>query len=272
MTLVHGIGLALALGAGGVLIAPPVAAADLVPHRAGYVMSLKAANQGSGVVAVKGAMSYAFADSCDGWTVENRTVMTLTQAEGGEIETVWNFVTWESRDGLRYRFRVNSTRDGEVIEEIQGTARLDGKGKGGKVQLVKPEKATLDLPKGTLFPTEHTAVLIDRARAGEKMVSRTVYDGASLDSPHLVTALVGAAFKAGENGLGPLADHALLKRASWRSQMAFFPSGSKESVPTYEVALRLFDNGIAQDVEQDFGGFSVRAKLDKIERLPKPDC
>ncbi len=252
------------------LAADPMA--NLAPHLATYSMKLTKASQSSGVVAVKGAMKYAFADVCNGWTVENRTTMTMSHGDGDEIETTWTFVTWESKDGLKYRFRVQSTRDGEMVEEIQGQASLDGPGQGGKAVFTKPEKKTVKLPKGTLFPNAHTLLLLDQAKKGTRVLSRVVFDGASQDSPHEVNAVIGPSIASPAAAASDGADSPLLKRLSWRSQMAFFPLAGKEGTPTYEVSLRYFDNGIAQDVDQDFGPFAIRAKIETIEPLPKPDC
>jgi hypothetical protein len=261
---------------GCLLSPPPALAADpgtnLAAHLATYSMKLTKASQSSGVVAVKGAMNYAFTDACNGWTVENRTTMTLSHGDGDEVDTTWTFVTWESKDGLKYRFRVQSTRDGDLVEEIQGQATLDGPGLGGKAVFSKPEKKTVKLPKGTLFPNAHTLLLLDQAKKGVRVLSRVVFDGASLDSPHEVNAVIGPAIASPASvGAGEI-DNPLLKRPSWRSQMAFFPLSGKEGTPSYEVSLRYFDNGIAQDVDQDFGNFAVRAKIETIEPLPKPDC
>src|SRR5271170_5024387 len=71
---------------------------DLVPHRAIYKMSLASTHSGSGVTAASGAMSYKFGDSCDGWTVENKTALTYAYSEGAPVATTWDFVTWESKD------------------------------------------------------------------------------------------------------------------------------------------------------------------------------
>jgi hypothetical protein len=248
-------------------IASPLAAAELVGHSAGYSMALKSAASGSGVAAVKGAMAYNFADSCDGWTVENRTSFTIYYEEGAEVETQWSFLTWEAKDGLSYRFRVNTVRDGQVIEDLQGIAKLEGKGKKGQVTLTRPKQMTIDLPPGTLFPSEHTLRLIEYAQNKGKVFSRVVFDGMSLDSPFELNAIIGLAQLPGKNP-----PSALLARPGWQVRMAAFPYYSQETTPDYEVSLRYRDNGVAEDIIQDYGNFAIRATLDKIEAAKKPDC
>ena len=57
-----------------------------------------------------------------------------------------------------------------------------------------------------------------------------------------------------------------------RVQMAFFPAGSNDPAPDYEVGLRYYVNGVADQVIQSFGNFSLKGKLEKLEALPRPDC
>ncbi len=55
-------------------------------------------------------------------------------------------------------------------------------------------------------------------------------------------------------------------------QMAFFSPDANESMPDYEVSLRYYQNGVADEVIQSFGNFSLKGSLQKLEPLPKPDC
>jgi hypothetical protein len=36
--------------------------------------------------------------------------------------------------------------------------------------------------------------------------------------------------------------------------------------------MLLLDNGVSRDMVIDYGDYSIRAKLDDIEALPKPGC
>jgi len=247
---------------------------DLVSHRAIYKMYLASAKSGSGVTAASGAMSYKFSDSCDGWIVENKTALTFAYSDGAPVSTTWDFVTWESKDGLHYRFRVRSTKDGVVNEEIDGTADLDGKGKGGTAKFTLPEQKTLPLPAGTLFPTEHTLRMIELAQHGEHLAERTLFDGTGTDQTFEVSAIIGkAAAQSPSKGPDlPGINRLLLASTSWPMQMAFFPDGSDDPEPDYEVGVRYYQNGVADDVLQSFGNFSLRGTLEKLEALPKPDC
>lgn len=248
-------------------------AAEMAPHEGEYAMNLKSTKQGSGVVGVKGRMIFRFADVCDGWTVENKTVMTMQQAEGEDVETLWRFLTWESKNGLNYRFRVLHLRDGEKVEEIEGSAQMEGPEGPGKAVLTKPESKTIPLPRGTMFPTAHTQLLLSEAAKGRSNFQRLVFDGSSIEAPQEVSALIGQAKSiGGKTGTGGVRANPLLARKSWPSHMAFYKPSAKDGLPSYEISLRYFENGIADEVVEDYGNFTLRSELIRLDPLLRPDC
>jgi len=259
--------------------AMPAHGADIDPHRALYTLSLGSARSGSGVLGASGAMYYEWGETCDGWTVEQRFRLRLVYAEAGGGELSSTLVTWESKDGQRYRFNERRLRNGTPTEEIHGMAQLDGPGKGGQAEFTKPENAKIALAPGVLFPTAHTLFLIDRAKAGDTFISRAVFDGSSVEKATQITAVVGPqleptapqASKKGADKDNPLTSP-LLQHPSWRVRLAFFPPGSNSETPDYELGMRLLANGVSQDMELDYGDYVVKAQLDEIEPLPKPAC
>src|SRR5258708_5536643 len=154
-------------------------AAEIAPHHALYSMSLGATHGDAGVTGAGGTMAYQWGESCDGWTVEQRYRLKMAYAESQDVSISSNFVTWESKDGLRYRFNQKETRNGTDNDEIRGTAKLDGADKGGTVEFEKPQPKSLKLPPGVLFPSSHTIFLIDKAKAGENFISRQLFHGAN---------------------------------------------------------------------------------------------
>jgi hypothetical protein len=242
--------------------APP----HLASHRAVYTMNLGTARSGSSTVDARGVMYLEWAEACDGWTVAQRVKLTLYATQGGEIDTDSNYSSWEAKDGVSYRFTVRNLRNGKVTEEFRGDARLDGPGRSGKAVFTMPAGLTFDLPEGSMFPTEHMARLIEAAQAGERRLSRVMFDGASVDGPLEVNAIIGAQSGPTE----PVS--ALTNSPSWPVRMAFFPIQSQQAEPEYEVAVKLHDNGVANHFLLDYGDFTVVAELEKMEALPKPKC
>jgi hypothetical protein len=246
-------------------------AVDIAPHRALYTMTLGAAKSNSGIVAARGTMVYEWGETCDGWTIEQRYRLRMQYSETGEVEISSNYVTWEAKDGLRYRFNERKLRNGEVDEEIRGEARLEGPGQAGYAEFSRPSRPRVELAPGTIFPTQHTIDLIERAAAGEQFVARKVFDGAGEENSVVeITAVIG-------NAQEPAAESApvkspLLRRPSWRVRLAFFPAGSTSERPDYELGMRLKDNGVSQEMVLDYGDFAIKARLDELEALPKPNC
>jgi hypothetical protein len=243
--------------------------AEIAPHRALYSMTLGSVRNDSEVVDARGAMVYQWGETCDGWTIEQRYRLKLRYSEEGDTDVVSRFITWESKDGLRYRFSEKETRNGTVTEEISGEAQLDGPGKGGVARFSKPRPETMRLAPGVLFPSAHTILLIDRARAGATFVSRQVFDGSAAENAVQVSAFIAAKPTADRTSakLGPL-----LERPGWRVRLAFFPADAKADVPDYELGMMLLDNGVSRDMLIDYGDYTIRAKLDDIEALAKPGC
>ena len=252
-----------------VLGAGSAGAAEIVPHRALYAMTLGRASADAGVTGASGTMAYQWGESCDGWTVEQRYRLKMGYAESPDVSIASNFVTWEAKDGLSYRFNQKETRNGAENEEIRGAAKLDGPDKGGKVEFEKPEGKSFPLPAGVLFPSAHTIFLIDKAQAGENFISRHIFDGATVETAVLVSAVIGAKVE-------PDAELAkkspLLNRPGWRVRLAFFPADPKAEKPDYELGMLLLDNGVSRDMVIDYGDYAIHATLDDIEALPKPGC
>jgi hypothetical protein len=274
---------------------------QIAAHRALYTMTLAHSKTDSGVTGAQGEMGYQWGETCDGWTVEQRYKLTINYAESQDVNIDSNFVTWESKDGLRYRFNQKETRNGTVDEEIRGSAQLDGPGKGGTITFEKPQPQTMKLPPGALFPSAHTILLIQKAKAGDDFIARQVFDGATVEGAVLVSAVIGKKIEpnadqkanadakaaadvkhatdpkpdqTANNGAAPdpsLNDPVLL-RPGWRVRLAFFPSDPNSETPDYELGMTLLDNGISRDMTIDYGDYTISAKLAKIEPLGKPHC
>jgi len=242
------------------------AATQLASHRAVYTMNLGTARSGSSTVGARGVMYLEWAEACDGWTVSQRVKLTLYATQGGEVDTDSNYSSWEARDGKSYRFTVRNLRNGKVSEEFRGDARLDGPDRSGKANFSTPTGLSFALPKGSMFPTEHMLHLIAAAQAGEQRLSRVMFDGASIDGPLEVNAIIG------KRSAAPTTGNELTRKVSWPVRMAFFPLQSQQAEPEYEVAVQLHENGVADHFLLDYGDFTVTAELEKMEALPKPKC
>ena len=245
----------------------------LVPHRAVYGLSLSkdSVPQGGGVASAHGKMEYEWSDVCDGWATRQRALVVVTHADGSRIDFGWSMTTWESKDGLRYRFQLRTLPPGGEEVVNQGEASLDGPGMGGTAVFSSPEEKTVQLPKGTIFPSQHSMSLIDAIKSADMPLWRTVFDGSGTKDGLSGTnvALAGEIPK----GAGSALDDALLdEQESWRVVVAFFGLDRDAIEPDTEQRFRYYSNGIVDDIVIDFKDFAVAAEMVDLEALPDPGC
>lgn len=247
-------------------------AAEILPHRAGYELTLKSARSGSGVIDVTGVLSYDWTDSCDGWVIEQRYVLQVVRGDGPVVEISASYANWESKDGLRYRFYVKRSRgaeEDEQITEVQGDARLEGPGQGGIARFEKPEKQQIKLKKGTLFPTAHTLLLIKQAQAGEKFDRHPVFDGAEVEGPSAMTSFLLPQRAEPPGGKPPMLTEA---QPVWPATIAVFSGAETVETPSFEMTIYLQKNGVVPELVMDYGDFTVHGRMKLFEKLKKPEC
>ncbi len=268
MTGTPALGCALTV-ASAILIAAPAYAVDILPHRAVYEMELAAAESRSNIADVEGFMMFEWRDSCDGWSVTQKMAMTVYYSTGESTDFGWTLNSWEAKDGLKYGFFVRRIQDGHEQEVVRGSAEIEGVGKTGVAHYTEPERRDLELPAGTYFPTAHTVKVLEAAEAGEALFWSEVFDGSDERGLFGVGVIIGKRTDAPPQ---PDLPKDLVGVPSWRLGLAFFPHGSKELEPEHEQNLRLYRNGVAEDLILQYGDFSVRTVLKQVEALPPPDC
>jgi hypothetical protein len=245
----------------------PLAAADLVSHRAYYSLKLAAA-QSDHIIDVRGVTRMSLEKTCDGWILGHE-MSTEMDTSRMTIRQVTRFAGWESRDGNSYRFAARNQL-GRNSETFKGRATLKDAGEGGAVTHSRPADKTFVLPPGTMFPISHLDWLVDQANAGARQASRIIFDGNDGKGPRQVVAFIGPRVGPGERRTkdpGPLAE-----RPGWSMRLAFYPVDSTVSVPEYEIQVVQLDNGIADALVLDYGSFKVNLNLEKVEALPPPAC
>ncbi len=174
------------LAAAVALAAVPVSAADIQPHRALYVLSLGTAKTSSGVLGADGAMIYQWGETCGGWTVEQRFRLRLEYADQDATEITSNLVTWELKDGSRYRFNETRTRNGELDQQIKGEAHInipqsyllgfDGNGTklgaGARATIEQAAAASKREPSYHVLVVSHANATGKSAKAEDERLSR----------------------------------------------------------------------------------------------------
>ncbi len=262
--------LAAVLVAGAGPWRPAQAAPGFLPHRAVYDLSLAKSRSNGSVVQAHGKLEFEWADICSGWTVSQRTRVQMLTTAGQTFDFGWSLNALETRDGRRYRFFIRRFNADRTTEEVRGEARLPEPGARGLAVFAKPEARKVRLPKGTLFPTAHSLLLIEAAAKGELPLWRTVFDGSGDDGRFGVNAALTRALPAEAPNRfdSPL----LHGQASWRLRLAYFGMDESVAEPEHEQALRLYANGVVDEMLLDYGDFVLRADLGVLEALPELEC
>jgi hypothetical protein len=248
--------------------------AQLAPHRAIYRMSLASVKNGSPIGDVSGKMLFDWADACDGWAIQQRLMLHFSYAEGDDSDLTSSVVTWESKDGKKYNFNVRRASDGKETETFRGRATLDDKGGVGRYTMPKDKKA-VELPVGALFPSAHTAAIIEKAKAGEKMFTKRVFDGSDEDGAADISAFIGdkiGAYEPKDPNAKLAKDNALLQAHAWPVRLAFYKPQTETGEPDYEMDLVLQENGVARSMHMDYGDFTVTGELESLEAAASSGC
>ena len=242
-------------------------ARNLASHRALYTLSVARLDPRNYRHGIAGGLSLEFVHACDGYVLNQRFVIETTTDDGTILNNmVLN--SWESLDGKSFRFKMRDEVNGDVEQELKGEGKLSSR--GGGVHFTLPEDTDLDLPPMTMFPTEHTVRLLALARSGGNWLQAGIYDGASADAYSEVGGFIGAELPV-ESGSNPVVA-SLKGQRSWRIRLAYFTSDKAQDTPDYEIAYRLYENGVADDIVFDYGDYAIRATLKLLELKPRDGC
>ena len=245
-----------------------IEARHLAAHRAAYRLTLARAREPGNIARAEGAMGYEVIDACDGWATRQRFSLTLTDRNGTEVETASDYATYESKDGRRLRFTLTQMTQGAVTARIAGEAEVKADGTG-IVRYTEPAAREERLPAGTMLPNHHTLLTLNAARAGQRLVVGPLFDGTSEDGAQDTTTVLSAWDAPREVEGFP----ALSPLGSVRMRIAFFDreaqqQGGGATTPSYEVSLRYWENGIADQLMMDFRDFVVEGRMVKLEDVP----
>ncbi len=235
---------------------------ELLPHRATYSITLDKNYQDEDVAEAKGQMTIQLANAGEGWVIEQKSTLHIYYKDGTAEQVITHLATYESMDGLKYSFNARTVR-GDQEETISGEAILASKGGAGIVTYQQPDESTIQLPVGTIFPTQHLLYMLNAAMKGKKVVSNIVFDGSSeTHEPVQVDTVLGAA----QDPKLALSNKDLLPtKKVWPMRMAIYAVDSTGPEADYEIMQNVLDRGIIRDMTLDYGTFKVKAVLNQVE-------
>jgi hypothetical protein len=251
-------------------MAASATAAELLPHRAVYDLSLHERTDRSGITAISGRMVYEFdGSSCDGYTVNFRFVTQFDTEDFSRLIDEQS-TTYEAPNGESFDFAMRSYIDGNLDRETRGSAAPENG--GTHVSVERPEPIEHDLGP-SLFPTQHLKDLLAKIGEGRTFYETTLFDGSEAGSKVMTTTVI-VGRRATLEPDDP--EHALLSelgepRVLARQYRLFRPAerdGSGEGVPTYRIEFKLHQGGISHDLVMDYGDFAIAGELVELEPNP----
>lgn len=240
--------------------ADPARDAGLVPHKALYQIKLASTKSGSQIVNVEGQMFYEWQPSCEAWNSSHRFKLLYEYADSKPLNVTSDFSTFEPFDGKSLNFTSQRKRDGRVFEEVRGSATLD------EALYTIPDGLSYDLPEGTAFPMQHTLTLLEKAKAGKKFYTTTMFDGSDEEGPVEINAFIRGADAEVIEASGDI-DEDLLGGQRWKVRLAFFPLNNAEETSDYEMDLLLHENGVITNMFVEYDDFSITQNLVALEKL-----
>ncbi|MBR1778182.1 MAG: DUF1849 family protein [Alphaproteobacteria bacterium] len=249
-------------------------AQELVSHEAVYDIALASTKGGAaGVVSAYGKMKYSIQKVCDQWQTESVFSLDVGYEMAGPDTTNWKQTTRESADGCLFEFDVFVREKGTDRKDLSGKAVCEGTKK--KLSLSLPVRSEAVFPGSVVFPVQQTLRLIKAAQAGRKNVSSYVYDGTRPEALYSMNAVISAPENVPSLKAQVAAD-LIAGRKAYRFDAAFFEEFSsghqQDGTPQYEVSMLYYDNGISDQIEQDFGSHRLRSTLAAVKKLPEIPC
>ena len=247
----------------------------LVPHRAVYDVVLETAKDRSGIKGMSGRIVYEVSgNECEGISVQYRFVTNVVTSKN-QFLTDQQTSTYESPDGKEFSFQTKSFVNEVADTNVQGSAQnLET---GIKVRLSSPKKRELDLVKG-MFVSTHLVQVIEEAKAGRHFFQKDIFDGSGKgDEIMASTSVIGnpksfpKLLKGEKVGVASKFDG----QKAWPVTISYFKhltDNTGESMPMYEAAFLLYENGISRKLVMTYPDYSLKADLQELEILDRGVC
>lgn len=246
------------------LTGSPVLAADLLPHRAEYVIRLGTAVNGVQIGTARQRLTF----DCRHWRIERDVGFAFVLTAMLRYSTESRLRGEETVGGSAFVYDLER-RINDYPERISGKATSSAV--GGTAEIMLPAR-TIDfaMPGGTALPVTAIARTIDRLKAGQTAFSFTVFDpevtsdvmtvDAGIASPDMLRA-PRVTSPAGE----------LNTAQAWPVTIAFSRTRFGGQ-PLFTLSMLLYDSGVMDRISVSAGLITAGADLVNLVMEPRPDC
>ena len=257
------------------LAGPAAAQADAMPlaaHRAVYDLKMVRSGGGKPLTDAHTVIALDFSGSaCDGYAMSFRQAMELTPSEGPMRSSEMRSVTFEDGEGRNFRFKVESTVDGQQGDDLDGRATRSQDG-SISVSLERPQAKKTDLADTAIFPTDHIRHIVAAAKAGETTLAAKVFDGSDSGIKVFETLTIIGRQAASQPQEAAAQAPELKGMARWPVTISYFTVGKSEDAPDYVLSFDVYENGIARALKLDYGDFAMAGDVSKLEIMPAAAC
>lgn len=251
----------------------------VAPHRAVYDLKLKDSLSSANITDASGRMVFELTGSkCEGYLVNMRFILNVVDSKGATNVTDVRSSSWEDGEAQHFRFNTTQYFNQKLSKTTAGKASRKDQGDGISVKIDRPKPDKASFTEKTYFPTEHTRLMIKAALSGKKLVAAPIYDGSENGNTlYDTTAFIGKALKSDQfittskiKNIDKLKD-----MISWPVAIAFYDkkkSVKQDLLPDYEIAFRLYENGVSRSLIVDYGDFALNGTLKKIKFYEETSC
>ncbi|WP_062010929.1 EipB family protein [Aureimonas sp. AU4] len=255
----------LAATALAALAAQPSLAEPLRAHEAVYELKLAEPTDQISAVDARIALQLTRKD-CDTFALDYRFVARFHQEDEITV-TDQGTRTQERLDGSVLAFDTQTLVDGTAQERVEGEAKNDAG--ATKVQYKEPVQREASIPLAS-FPLQHTARLIARARAGDRIVEAKLFDGDAEAEKGLTTTSV---ITSSNGPPTPAIAESVRGLKSWLVTESYFNADSDDDgQPIFETRYRLFENGVSDELTMNFGAYTLEGRLSRLSYLDPAEC
>jgi EipB-like len=246
----------------------------LVPHRAVYELTLADNTAASNLSAIRGQLLYDFDRKvCEGFALSTRLTTETTQLDGKMRTAEVRSESWEEEQGKQFVFSTTQYSNGKLSTRTQGAANRTGESITVKIEQPSRSKATLS---GTvLFPTQHSARVLNAATLGQTLLEAPIYDGSEgAKTVYETRSTIGPRLAEKPNiQLQKVKNAEVLDSLmAWPVTVSYYSKGPDGLNLTYEVSFWMFANGVSRKLKLDYLTFSLNGELSSIDFFERKLC
>jgi EipB-like len=245
------------------LMCSPALAADLVPHRAEFIVRLGTAVNGAQIGTARQRLSF----DCRHWRIERDVGFAFSLTAMLKYSTESRLRGEQTASGSAFAYELER-RINDYPERITGKATSSPV--GGTAEIKLPAR-TIDfaMPGGTALPVAAIAEAIDRLKAGQTAFSFNVFDPEVTGDVMTVDGGIASPDMLRPPRVDSPAGE--LNTQAWPVTLAFSRTrfGGR---PLFTLSMLLYDTGVMDRINVSAGLVTAGADLVSLVMEPRPDC